>query len=111
MRTVWASDLPLTCVHPGAPPLTGRDAVLESWKAILANPETPAVQCLSPNVVLYGDIAVATCLEDVAGELLAATNVLVREGAVWKLVHHQAGPLLVAPDFELKPVGGEGPIN
>ncbi|WP_404379919.1 nuclear transport factor 2 family protein [Caenispirillum salinarum] len=111
MRGIWATEGPLTCIHPGAPPLTERDEVLESWEAILANPETPDVRCLSPEIVLYGDTAVCTCLEDVGGELLAATNVLVREGPVWKLVHHQAGPLTVAPDFEPEPAGGEGPIN
>jgi hypothetical protein len=29
--------------------------------------------------------------------LLAATNVFVREGGGWKLVHHQAGPCNLPP--------------
>lgn len=111
MRELWACDVPLACIHPGAPPLTIRDEVLASWEAILANPETPEVRLLSPELYIYGNTAVATCLEDVGGELLAATNVLVRQGAVWKLVHHQAAPLTVAPDFEPEPAGGDGPIN
>jgi ketosteroid isomerase-like protein len=111
MREIWASEGPITCVHPGAPPLIERDEVLASWEAILANPQTPQVRFLSPDVRLYGDTAVVTCLEDVGGDLLAATNVLVRHGAVWRLVHHQAGALSVAPDYEPEPVGGDGPIN
>jgi hypothetical protein len=32
------------------------------------------------------------CHEHVEQTALAATNVFVREGGGWKMVHHQAGP-------------------
>lgn len=113
MRQVWSATAPLSCIHPGGPPLTDRDDVLESWQAILENPETPDIRGMSMTVMLHGSTAVVTCLEDVDGDLLTATNVLVREGAVWKMVHHQAGPLAVALEEMPEPtdIGRDGPIN
>jgi hypothetical protein len=32
------------------------------------------------------------CVEHLDGGDLIATNVFAREGTLWKLVHHQAGP-------------------
>jgi hypothetical protein len=48
-----------------------------------------------PNVQLFGDTAIVYCYEAASGEPahLAATNVFVREGAAWRMVHHHAGPL------------------
>ncbi len=45
METIWATDAPVVCVHPGWTPVVGRVAVLESWRHILANPEAPSVMC------------------------------------------------------------------
>jgi hypothetical protein len=32
MDALWARRAPVACVHPGWPPLTDRDAVVESWR-------------------------------------------------------------------------------
>ena len=32
------------------------------------------------------------CFEEISGSFLIATNIFVREGGRWKMVHHQAGP-------------------
>ena len=34
------------------------------------------------------------------GNFLVATNVFVREGRLWKLVHHQAAPTSVRPQAD-----------
>lgn len=113
LRGAWAETAPLSCIHPGAEPLVGRDSVMESWRAILENPQTPEIRCLAPQVLVHGDMAIVTCHEDLDGDLLCATNVLVREGAVWKIVHHQAGPLAYVPEIMPEPDdgGGSGAIN
>lgn len=113
LRSAWSATAPLSCIHPGAEPLTTREEVMESWQAILANPQTPEIRCLGPQVMVHGDMAIVTCHEDVDGDILCATNVLVREGAVWKMVHHQAGPLAYVPEFmpEAEDGGGSGSIN
>lgn len=113
MTGVWATAHPISCIHPGGPPLTDPEDVMESWAAILNNPETPEIRALAPEVMLYGDTAVVTCIEDLEGEYLAATNVLVREGPLWKMVHRQAGPAAVMLEEDPDGVGpgDDGPIN
>ena len=37
MKGLWASSGPVAVVHPGWPQVLGRDAVLRSWKALLAD--------------------------------------------------------------------------
>lgn len=99
MDALWARSAPLACIHPGWGPILGRDEVLRSWREILANPETPIVECDAPEVTLLGDVAHVICVErvELPGEdgtaLFIATNLFAREDGAWRLVHHQASPL------------------
>ncbi|MCH7930375.1 MAG: nuclear transport factor 2 family protein [Proteobacteria bacterium] len=92
MDEVWARDVPVACIHPGWNVLTGRDAVMESWRSILGSDSRPAIRSQDARAVVYGDVAFVTCYENVGQGYLAATNVFVREGGAWKMVHHHAGP-------------------
>lgn len=91
MEALWASGVEVTCVHPGWNILSGREAVLESWEAILANPVQPRIVSAGASVRLIGGTAIVTCRELVATTPLTATNVFVRERDQWRLVHHQSG--------------------
>lgn len=96
IEQLWARQAPVSCVHPGWAPLVGREAVLHSWRAILAEPESPEVRCVEPSVFTLGpDVAYVLCGEFIDGVVLAATNVFVVEDGRWKLVHHQAGEVAV----------------
>jgi ketosteroid isomerase-like protein len=101
MENAWAKDRPISCIHPGRTALAGRDAVMRSWTAILGNPQTPRISCHAEKVYAHGDVAVVTCIEQFAlpsGEqFLMATNVFVRAGAIWTMVHHQAAPVQIDP--------------
>ena len=101
METMWARIAPASCIHPGWNPIMGRDRVMESWRAILTNPSLPSIVCRQPVVRRLGDAAVVVCFEIILDSTLAATNVFVREEGVWRLAHHQAGPLNVPPPAEL----------
>lgn len=92
MDEVWARDVPVTCIHPGWNVLAGRDAVMESWRSILGSDRRPAIRSQGASAFLHGDVAFVTCYENVGQGYLAATNVFVREGGAWKMVHHHAGP-------------------
>ena len=92
MDAVWARRAPITCIHPGWHPLSGRDAVLDSWHAILGGPNPPEIACVEPTAHVHGETAVVLCYEAVSGGFLVATNVFVREDGDWRMVHHQAGP-------------------
>jgi hypothetical protein len=75
--------------------LRDRESVMISWRDILANSEAPRIMCHDEDAVLYGDLAIVTCEEALDDNTLVATNIFVREDGFWRLVHHQAGPLLM----------------
>lgn len=96
MAGLWAERAPVTCVHPMSPLITGRAAVLASWKAILRTPPQVVLRCERPSVHHVAEkVAIVTCYEGEGGHPahLAATNVFVCEAGEWRMVHHQAGPL------------------
>lgn len=116
MDALWARRAPVACIHPGWPALRGRDVVVASWRAIMAN-GAPPIRCASPQLQLLGEVAVVLCEELIGGGRLAATNVFVREDGRWLLVHHQAGQVAGSPaagdeaeagDDERDPPGGAG---
>jgi len=95
MEAIWAREAPVTCVHPGWTPLSGRTAVLKSWRDILANPESPRVMCHDDQAFLHGEVALVLCEEELDTGHLIATNIFVREAGAWRMVHHQASPIVV----------------
>lgn len=96
MDALWSADEAVSCIHPGWNVLSGREAVLGSWRGILANPEQPRIVAGGAEVHIGGELAVIVCRELVAGSPLAATNVFLREDGGWKLLHHQSGPVMQA---------------
>ncbi|MEQ9556125.1 MAG: nuclear transport factor 2 family protein [Rhodospirillales bacterium] len=92
MRAAWADDRDITCIHPGWRPLIGQKDVMDSWATILSTGETADIRCVGARAFSHGDTAYITGFERMPGTLLTATNVFVRAGAVWRMVHHQAGP-------------------
>lgn len=92
MSAVWADREPVTCLHPGWPPVEGRDAVLQSWHAILTGPASPDIQCLHAKAGIHKDMGLVICYERIGQDFLLATNVFIRSGNGWLMVHHQSGP-------------------
>jgi len=106
MAEIWARRGPVSCIHPGWPPIIGREEVMASWRQILGGRGAPAIECLSPEALSCGDAIFVLCFERVDDAMLAATNIFARENGVWKLVHHQAGPTDVeSGDTDDRPVG------
>ncbi len=95
MGRTW-NEGDVTCLHPGWPLITGRGAVLASYRRIMSNPEQPPVTCHEEQVLISGDVARVICVEAVAGAQLIATNLFQRMGADWRMIHHHAS-LLSAP--------------
>ena len=93
MDAIWARSVEVGCIHPGWNVLRGRDPVMESWRGILSNPVQPKIVTGGATVTVLGDVAIVLCRELVAGSPLAATNVFVLEEGIWRLVHHQSGPV------------------
>ena len=90
MDRLWARSIPVACVHPGWNILLGREAVMESWRGILANPGQPKIVNGGAEARLIGEVAYVTCRELVGGSPLAATNLFVLEDGEWRMVHHHS---------------------
>ena len=97
MDRLWARAAEVACIHPGWIPCLGRTAVMASWTGILANPDAPNIRCLKAQASVYGTVGVVVCYEAIERNYLIATNLFIAEAGDWKLVHHQAGALAVAP--------------
>ena len=96
METLWSRGSEVTCIHPGWQALIGREAVMESWTAILASP--PAVRCVGARAFVNGTNAHVICYEGLGDGMLVATNLFVLEGSAWRMIHHQAGPTRTVQD-------------
>lgn len=91
MDKVWSPRDTITCIHPGWTALLGREAVMESWRAILTNPQSPHINVTGAAATVLGEVAYVVCYEHLIDAVLIATNIFVREDDWWRLVHHQAG--------------------
>ena len=76
MDALWAQRLSVSCIHPGWVALREREAVMQSWRDILANPEAPRLMCHDEAAKIYGEIAIVTCEEDLSTNTLVATMLL-----------------------------------
>ena len=106
MADLWSRDAPVSCLHPGWEPLFDRSEVISSWVAILTAPEAPDIRYVNPRAQLYGDVGSVVCYEELPGGILVATNIFVREGNIWKMVHHQGAPTSAAVPASEMPAGG-----
>ncbi|MFM8411431.1 MAG: nuclear transport factor 2 family protein [Alphaproteobacteria bacterium] len=111
MENLWSRSDAVLCVHPGWRALRGRDEVIASWLAILANPDAPAVACREEEVRVLGDLAFVLCIEELPGGEMSATNVFAREEGAWRLVHHHAGPIASWDEDEDEPGEPTGFLN
>lgn len=90
MDGLWARKAPVACVHPGWPPMQGREKVIGAWQGILQNPPRPAIRPFGEHVMMLGDVGVVVGFEIIGNVTLVATNIFVREDGAWRMVHHQA---------------------
>lgn len=99
MDAIWARRASVVCLHPGWTILEGREAVMESWRHVLRDPDF-RIMCHDERVHLYGDVAIVWCEEELSGGLLAATNVFIREDGSWRMIHHQSSAII--PTFRTR---------
>ena len=95
MDALWSRARTVLCLHPGWEAIHGREAVMESWRVILAEDSGNfSVQCHDERAFLYGDIAIVLCEEQLPGGTLAVTNIFIREAGSWRMIHHQASAII-----------------
>ncbi|HUB97392.1 MAG TPA: nuclear transport factor 2 family protein [Stellaceae bacterium] len=103
MNALWARLAPVLCIHPGWPAIRGREGVMRSWRNLLGSPEPTRVACHDDQAFLYDDFALVICEEELSAGNLVATNMFVKEDGRWRMVHHQASPLVGRPQGSRPP--------
>ena len=112
MSELWADDDGVVCVHPAAPAIRGRTAVMRSWLALMA--DVPYIQFFLTDVqaTVTDGLATVTCMENVlsadadtpvgvfAGGRAVATNVFRHTSQGWRLWVHHASPVLSSPETQ-----------
>lgn len=101
MAAVWGQG-EVVCIHPGAVPVIGREAVLRSWSGILEGAAALNLRVVLRSRSESGDLAVHLVEEHIAAgagapaSLVLATNVYRRGEHGWELqLHHASAPAAV----------------
>jgi ketosteroid isomerase-like protein len=106
MTALWQPGQATLCIHPGFGPVRGTATVLRSWALVMAQASYVQYVLTDESVEVYGDTAIASCIENVLsagretpvesfdGGRTVATFVLRRPTAgQWQLVARHASPL------------------
>ena len=99
------ADQNVSCIHPNAMPIVGRDAVLNSWEKILSTISEPAFYPEVLHRTVEGDNVGNTAIHLVAERIAAdhqigtetslviATNVYIKQENGWRMMmHHSSLP-------------------
>lgn len=112
VRALWIDEAygdTAHCVHPGQPAVHGRSQVLMSWAVVMSRLSYLQFFITDVRVVVMGEVAVVTCVENVltdvpgntdpdgaafAGGRAEATNVFRRAAdGRWLLFAHHSSPV------------------
>ena len=106
MSNLWINSEEAWCTHPGWPTIFGWDQIRVSFEQIFSGPTPP--QFLISNLRFHGDDHAAWVFveENLLGSSLstvAAVNVFKRIEGTWRMIGHQAAPLVPELDLTWKP--------
>ena len=101
MEAVWSHDANVRCVHPGWDVVVGWGRVRESWEYMFENEPQMRISPAEVYVQTSGDLAWVSCIENITvfqessfeSIQAAATNLFVRRGERWLMIHHHASPI------------------
>jgi ketosteroid isomerase-like protein len=98
MKDAWHHTERATSRHPMDEWSVGWDQIWETWKftSTFGRADRGGGKVLGLQTYVYGDMAYATVTFQAApawgGAKIMCTNVLSKQGGVWKVVHHHADP-------------------
>lgn len=90
MGELWARETPVAVHHPASGHVSGRPAVLESWRQILRSP--PDVGCVVESLLEDDDTWAVICTERLGPINLRMVNLFRQEGDAWRLTYHGPSP-------------------
>lgn len=101
MDAVWAESDEVSCIHPGAGPIRGRQRVIQSWSEVFEGIQEVVFQLDQVEVHVVGTTGWVTLVEQIEqrqnGQLVRgaalATNVFAHGLSGWRMVHHHASSI------------------
>jgi uncharacterized protein (TIGR02246 family) len=110
MDALWLHEGWVRCVHPGRDALVGWPGIRRSFEAIFANTSWLHVTPTSIDVLVFGEIGVIACVENITTEnedemgmtAAQATNIFRLTDGGWRMMHHHASsaPMHVTQAFD-----------
>ena len=100
MDALWLHEGWVRCVHPGRDAMVGWAAVRRSFEDIFAGTRWLHVTPTSIDVLVFGEIGVIACVENITTEhddemgmtVAQATNIFRLTDGGWRMMHHHASP-------------------
>ena len=98
MKSVWAQNDSVVCIHPGWEVLRGFDVIIESWEKIFVGSENLEIKLSDIIVTGDGPMVWVSCQENLFAMSMSgvqvskvhATNLFEKVGDQWKMVLHHA---------------------
>ena len=98
MKSVWAQNDSVACIHPGWEVLRGFDVIIESWEKIFLGSENLEIKLSDIKVTGDGGMVWVSCQENLFAMSMSgvqvskvhATNLFEKVGDQWKMVLHHA---------------------
>ena len=98
MKSVWAQNDSVACIHPGWEILRGFDVIIDSWEKIFVGSENLEIKLSDIQVSGDGGMVWVSCQENLFAMSMSgvqvskvhATNLFEKVGDQWKMVLHHA---------------------
>ncbi len=98
MKSVWAQNDSVACIHPGWEVLRGFDVIIQSWEKIFVGSENLEIKLSEIKVSGDGGMIWVSCQENLFAMSMSgvqvskvhATNLFDKVGDQWKMVLHHA---------------------
>lgn len=98
MKSVWAQNDFVTCIHPGWEVIRGFDIIIQSWENIFTGSENLEIKLSDIKVTGEGDMVWVSCQENLFALSMSgvqvskvhATNLFENVEGQWKMVLHHA---------------------
>lgn len=108
MERLWAEKSAVFCCHPGWPPILARSEIVASWREIFSHGAPRDIAFIPLQMSEVGGVGIACGIEILGEARFACTNLFVREGDSWRMMHHHAGPLAPGMLAEVPPTVDPG---
>ncbi len=98
MKSVWAQNDSVSCIHPGWEVLRGFDTIIQSWESIFVGSENLEIKLSDIKVTGADGMVWVSCQENLFAMSMSgvqvskvhATNLFEKMEGQWKMVLHHA---------------------